>query len=110
MSMSKVSFDEERMLTALPLARPMTIRVVQDVSGISIFGTGTLRGFTAAGNNYQEALAIFIDGLIREYYEGWLSPKPALAFAERARALHVHALLWPKGKHDECACKEKTSV
>lgn len=105
---TSAGYEEERTLTALPLTKPIKFRVLKDSGGVSLFGQDTLRGFCGSGKNYGEALAVFVDGLLREYYEGWLSPKPSLAHAERLRALHVHALLWPKGLHDDDACKEET--
>ena len=100
MSSTRPSWEREDTLQALPLHKPIRIRVLCDVGGISIFGLDELRGYTAAGTCYDQALSVFVDALITDYYHYYLHPSEVQTAADDAQGRRLRGFFWDKRMKD----------
>lgn len=101
MSMALPSWEREETLEAIPLHKPLRLRVVGDVSGVSIFGLGELRGWTSAGRTYEHALSVFFDFLLSDYYELFLHPSEVQTAEDDATGIRLRGYFWKKFDKDE---------
>ena len=101
MSTSQKSKDYELSLAAIPLHRSLDIHVLCDSGGVSIFGLGPLRGYTSSGTKYEQALSIFIDSLITDYYHFVIHPSGYENGEDLKRGDFIRSLFWKKHTKDE---------
>ena len=95
------AWQREEELWHLSLSKPMKIRVVADVGGVSIFGKDELRGYTAAGSSYDQALAIFVDALLEAYVRQSVVPAAGQSLKNRDHGRQLRAFFWKRGLKDE---------
>ena len=101
MSNTGESCERDVSLEALPLQKPIKFHVIQDVGGCSIIGQEGLRGYTSAGTTYAQALAIFIESILVDYYCFYLHPSEGENKEDIEQGLRLRAIFWPRGMKDE---------
>jgi len=94
------SWEKEETLISIPLHAPLKLRVLCDVGGISILGQDFLRGYTSAGRTYEQALSVFIDALITDYYEFYLHPSEMQTAEDTEQGRRLRGLFWKKFMKD----------
>lgn len=100
MSSTRPSWCRQETLQAIPLHKPLSIKVLGDVGGVTIFGEGEWKGYVAAGLSYEHALSVFLDGLLSDYYEYSMHPAEVQTAEDSKRAALLRGLFWKRGMRD----------